>query len=459
MQETSSNSWQSWAQSHPNQAQAITTPRLNKYIPVYPTERQTLFLLLNHIPEILYGGAAGGAKSYGLLMAALQYVDLPNYDALLLRRTFQDLNKPKALIDISKQWLMPTDAKWNERDHRWTFPSGSTLSFGYLEYENDIYQYQGASYNFIGFDELTQFSEKQYSYLFSRLRRELGSVIPGRMRSASNPGGIGHEWVKQRFIPDKNGKSKNTPKRMFIPSKLDDNPHLDAEDYRENSLANLDIVTRARLEDGDWEVNESGGIFKREWFGFVDSIPSQDIVRTVRIWDLAGSEPTPTYPDPDYTVGTKAHLLKSGKMLISDVIRFRASSGEVESQVKKAAQLDGKSVRVVIEQEGGSAGKSVIENYQLRILRGYEVAGEKATGSKLERAKPVSAFAEGGHVLLLRAPWNEPFLQEVNVFTGDGKLHDDQVDTLSKAHEELIGSEIIELKSLPAGFDDPLGDW
>jgi predicted phage terminase large subunit-like protein len=450
MQGTSSNNWQSWAQSHPTQAQAIVTPRLNKYIPIIPTERQTLLLLLNHIPEIFYGGAAGGAKSFGLLAAALQYVDCPNYNAILLRRTFKDLSKPEALMDIARQWLTNTDAHWNERDKQWLFPSGATLSFGYLESENDKYQYQGAAYHFIGFDELTQFTETQYTYLFSRLRRKEGSTIPLRMRSAANPGGVGHEWVKARFVTAKH------PKRLFIPSKLADNPHLDQAEYRETSLSNLDIVTRARLEEGDWEVNESGGIFKRDWFPIIDHFPSNEIVRSVRIWDLAGTEPTSSNSDPDYTAGLKAYLLKSGKILIADMIRFRANSGEVESKVKAAAERDGVKTRIVIEQEGGSAGKAVIEGYQLRVLRGYEVVGKKSTGSKLDRAKPVSAFAEGGHVLLLRGIWNEAFLQEVNVFTGDGKLHDDQVDTLSSAHDELVGVQQTELIPSPDWFNDPL---
>jgi predicted phage terminase large subunit-like protein len=218
----------------------------------------------------------------------------------------------------------------------------------------------------------------------------------------------------------------------------------------------LDIVTRARLEEGDWEVNESGGIFKRDWFPIIDHLPLSEIVRSVRIWDLAGTEPTSSSPDPDYTAGLKAYLLKSGKILIADMIRFRANSGEVESKVKAAAERDGVKTRIVIEQEGGSAGKAVIEGYQLRVLRGYEVVGKKSTGSKLDRAKPVSAFAEGGHVLLLRGIWNEAFLQEVNVFTGDGKLHDDQVDTLSSAHDELVGVQQTELIPSPDWFNDPL---
>ena len=133
-------------------------------------------------------------------MAALQYVDVPGYAALLFRRTYADLNLPGALMDRAHQWLGATAARWNAHDHRWTFPSGATLTFGYLETERDKYRYQSSELQYIGFDELTQFPESQYTYLFSRLRRLGDSEVPLRMRSASNPGGEGHEWVRARFV-------------------------------------------------------------------------------------------------------------------------------------------------------------------------------------------------------------------------------------------------------------------
>ena len=410
----------------------LTTPRLNKYIPHYPTERQSVFLLCNHILEILFGGAAGGGKSDGLLIAALQYVDVPDYHALLLRRTFQDLALPGAIMPRSKDWLMSTDAHWSGQDKTWTFPSGSTLSFGYLQHENDKYRYQSSEFQFIGFDELTQFSQTQYTYLFSRLRRSINSNIPLRMRSASNPGNIGHEWVKQRFIePDP------TKQRVFIPSKLEDNPHLDRDEY-EQSLSQLDMVTRQRLKDGDWSVSESGGIFRRDWFPITDNIPPVgEFVSWVRYWDFAGTEASSSNPDPDYTVGLKVGRHNSGKLYVTDMVRLRANSGDVERAVKQTASLDGKHVAIYIEQEPGSSGKAVIDHYQLRVLQGYAVKGDKSTGSKLDRARPVSAFSEGGHVVLRSAMWNEPFLQEINSFTGDGKIHDDIVDTLSGAYHAL----------------------
>src|SRR5271169_4418320 len=188
----------------------------NPWIPQKPTEKQTLFLRRTET-EVLFGGSAGPGKSSGLLMAALQYVEEKNYNAILFRRTYRDLALPSALMDRSKQWLCGSRAHWNEIEHCWTFPSGAKLQFGYLETEADKYRYQGAEFDFVGFDELTQFTESQYTYLFSRLRRGADSNIPLRMWSASNPGGVGHNWVKQRFIVE--GQKYG---RVFVPAFLSD---------------------------------------------------------------------------------------------------------------------------------------------------------------------------------------------------------------------------------------------
>lgn len=246
------------------------TPRLTSYIPCQPTAKQAAFLLLPHL-EAFFGGQPGGGKSQALLMAALQYVDVPGYAAILFRRTYADLALPGALMDRSKEWLMNTDARWNEQRKTWTFPSGATLSFGYLESENDKFRYQGAEFQFIGMDEASQISEMQYLYLFSRLRRRVGVEVPLRMRCASNPpaSAIG-QWVKERFVIN---RSKERP---FVPSGLDDNPHLDKVEYL-RSLASLDRATYASLFD---------------WFAAVEGLVYSDFGQE----NLTDMEPDPERP-------------------------------------------------------------------------------------------------------------------------------------------------------------------
>jgi hypothetical protein len=245
----------------------VRLPR--RYIPNYPHPPQEAFLWLDCL-DAFYGGSAGPGKSWALLAAALQYVDVPGYAAILFRRTYEDLKLPGALIPRSKDWLWGTDAKWNENDHRWTFPSGATLSFGYLQHADDHLRYQGAEFNFIGVDEASQIRENQLRYLFSRLRRPDANMtdaalahVPVRMRLASNPGDRSHEYLKRRYIdklPDPNDP-EDTPERAqeraFIRAKLQDNPSLDQAAYR-SALSHLEPEVRAQLLDGDWDARQPG---------------------------------------------------------------------------------------------------------------------------------------------------------------------------------------------------------
>ncbi len=405
----------------------IETVLENPYIPHDPTPKQAEFLWVPE-EEALYGGAAGGGKSDALLMAALQFVDVPGYAAIVFRRTYTDLSLPEGLMDRARGWLAPTDARWSEKNKTWTFPSGATFSFGYLEHEKHKFRYQGAAFQFIGFDELTQFTESQYRYLFSRLRRLSGVHVPLRMRTASNPGGEGHEWVKQRFIVE--GEAKGRP---FIPARLKDNPFLDEEAYIK-SLMKLDPTTRQQLLDGDWTAAQPGNMFQRAWFPIVENGPAN--IKMVRFWDLAATE-AKDGKDPDWTAGVLMGE-QDGRYYIFDIIRTRSTPKYVEDLIKQTAQLDGKAVEIYMEQEPGSAGVNTIDHYRRNVLKGYIFRGQKTTGSKATRAAPVSSQAEAENVSLVRGAWIGDFLDEVEQFPLGA--HDDQVDGMSGGFENLAQS-------------------
>jgi predicted phage terminase large subunit-like protein len=381
--------------------------------------------LIDPTKEILYGGAAGGGKSDALFMGGLQYVDVPDYSGIIFRRTFADLSLPKALIDRSHSWLDNTEARWDGSGHTWHFPSGAQLAFGYMENDADKYRYQSAEFQYIGFDELTQFELEQYRYMLSRLRRLENSYVPLRMRGASNPGGRGHDWVKQRFMVE-----ASPFKRLFIPAKLEDNKNLDRAGYVE-SLNELDPITRRQYLNGDWNARHGGSIFKREWFTVIDSYPHD--ANAVWFWDKAATKPKASNKDPDYTVGLKL-AERDGIYYIVDVRRHRDTPRENEALIRQTAELN-PLVPVYMEQEPGSSGVDTIDHYARVILQGFTFYGIKTTGSKSERAAPVASAAEAGNIRILRGVWNSQFLDEIEAFPlGD---HDDQVDALSGAFAQL----------------------
>lgn len=242
-----------------------------------PQKKQQLMMARGEF-EALYGGAAGGGKSDYLLVEMLRQVDIPHYRAIIFRRTYPELAD---LIDRSNELYKQAFPKaiYNKTEHSWRFSSGAKIYFGSMQYEADRTKYQGRHFDVIGFDELTHFTAEQYLYMFARARPS----GPGTMvyiRSTANPGGVGHGWVKERFIsvappgtpvvteteikgPD-GKKIKVTKDRIFIPSKVWDNPALleNNPDYVGNLAMMPDALRKAMLE-GDWN-SFSGQVF-REW--------------------------------------------------------------------------------------------------------------------------------------------------------------------------------------------------
>lgn len=401
----------------------------SKWIPQEPTARQLEFLARPE-PEVFFGGAAGPGKSSALLMAALMFADVPGYSALLFRKTYTDLSLPGALMDRAAEWLMPTGAKWSERDKTWHFPSGATLTFGYLDGPKDRFRYQGSEVQFIGFDEATQIREEDYLYLFSRLRKHVGERVPLRARAASNPGGESHGFFGDRFVTPE----LPNPKRVFIPALLEDNPYLDRESY-EQALAELPELEYRQLRRGEWVRDEGESIFKPHWFPRYDPDDARISNRTTARWcalDTANTvKETSAYSalvvgdlQPDYT------------MPVRYVARERLEFPElVDWTIEEVAPFyhDRKLRGLIIED--AASGTQLIQTLRtsgpawLRPL----IIGAKATKAKEERWKAASVWAKRQMTPLPhpseRAPWLYDFEREL--FLVPSATHLDQADAYS----------------------------
>lgn len=220
------------------------------------TERQAAFLKAE-AAETLFGGAAGGGKSYAQLVDALVFaMRYPGSRQLILRRTLRELER--SLILVSEQLYPQAVGKFVRSDAVWRLVNGSTIEFGHCQYDSDVTRYQSAEYDVIRFDELTHFSLYQYTYLLSRVRGANG--YPKQVKSTTNPGGIGHDWVKKRFIdamPPDTLTVFDGGSRIFLPAKVTDNVFLMQFDpkYRKR-LENLPARERKALLEGDWDLQE-----------------------------------------------------------------------------------------------------------------------------------------------------------------------------------------------------------
>jgi predicted phage terminase large subunit-like protein len=464
-------------------------PRLvDRYTIHTPHPVQQIALSLNN-RELLFGGAAGGGKSDYLLMAALQYIDVPGYSALILRRTWPDLNSPNAILARFTEWMAPyinsKEVHRGDGGRLWTFPSGAKIQFGYASRENDKLKFQGAEYQFCGFDEGTQFEPSVYQYLLSRLRRptipcaictlpmtryyaasqvryrhktnnsacpnplpDPGAVaqypaapdgttifdVPLRMRVTANPGGLSHMFFKERFLEQKHMDGNNNPiDAAFIPSALKDNPSIAQAEYEE-MLAGLSVVDRERLLNGDWEIMDEGNFFNRGDFNFVDTAPAdKDVVARARFWDLAATADKRA----DYTAGVKCSITTDGRWFIEDIQRIQSAPADIEKLVRATAIADGIDVKIYMEQELGSAGKSLVSHYARNVLPGFQYKGVRPTGKKEARAGSLVSQTSQHNVYVVKAGWNLAMLDEFSTFPSG--MNDDMVDAASHCFTQLAG--------------------
>lgn len=265
-----------------------------------PHPKQVKFLELpDSIFEGFFGGSAGPGKSEVILMypIARRFIDHPRFKGIIFRRTFPELEE--SLIPRSHEWYPYFGGRYNASKHVWIFPSGASIRFGYSDSENDVRQHDTAEYNYLGIDELTHFTEFQYLYLTHRVRTSIAG-LPAIVRSASNPGNVGHAWVRSRFIlPKRQGfailkDSTTGSKRIYIPAYLHDNPTLVQNDptYIDRLKLLPEAERKAKLE-GDWDAF-SGQVFTEFRYTKLGSEPNN----AIHVIPALG--PPPTYGIPEW---------------------------------------------------------------------------------------------------------------------------------------------------------------
>lgn len=409
----------------------------------------------------IYGGAAGGGKTWAGLYDPLRHVNRKGFRALFVREYALDIRK--ALWPDTEGLYPLLGGEPNKNDMRWDFPSGARIEFGHLD-GNYQKRYRGPSWAGIYFEELADVEKEQFWYLISRNRTSVQGLEP-YVRGNCNPSA--DSWLAEFLawwwdpetgyaIPERAGKVRWMVKRgddifwgrtraellaaqpwadpaqcksvQFIPATLADNAYLGAA-YRGNLLSQ-DEVQRERLlgdpaRGGNWKIRyERGKVFRREWFKFVEDVPAD--TKWVRAWDLAATAEKDAESSSSYTAGVKIGTSAStGRVYIGHLVYGRWDAGDVEDHVLKTAgareldkdgddpQLpsipDGPEVPLWFCKERGGAGKSQVA-YYARLLKGYEVDGDVETGEKVTRLGPLASQAKAGNVYLVRGDWNERYL-------------------------------------------------
>lgn len=414
----------------------------------------------------IYGGAAGGGKTWALLLEPLRHIGNKDFGAVFFRRSTVQVRNEGGLWDESTKLYPDLGGTPKEHVLTWEFPSGASVSMAHLEHDKTVLNYQGSQIPLILFDELTHFSQKQFWYMLSR-NRSMSGVRP-YVRATCNPDA--DSWVAQFIewwidqdtglpIPERSGvlrwfvrindalKWADTPEELeakhpgippksvtFIAASLTDNKALmDADPgYMANLLA-LPKVDRERLLGGNWKIRPASGLlFKRSWVRVVDAAPTD--LRIVRGWDLAGT-PATDGTDPDWTAGTKIGVSKStGRYIVLDHVRDRDTPHKVEALIANTASLDGRGVEISLPQDPGQAGKAQVATL-IRMLAGYTARATPETGDKQTRFGPFSAQCEAGNVDVLRGAWNETWFSQLEAFPEAS--HDDDADSTARAFNAL----------------------
>lgn len=431
----------------------------------------------------IYGGAAGAGKTFAELLEALRHISNPRFGCVIFRRTSPQIRNEGGLWDESTEIYPLLGAKPRETTLEWIFNSGAKIKFAQLQYDGDVYNFQGAQIPLIMFDELTHFSEFQFFYMLTRNRSTCG--VKPYIRAACNPDP--DSWVAEFIswwidpesgfpIPERSGQIRwfvrlsgeiiwadtaeeliekysvagrpARPKSVtFISAKIYDNPALLEKDpgYLSNLMAQ-DVVEQARLLDGNWKVRPAAGkIINRDWFDIIefDELPRGGV--ECRFWDFAATEKDYTGNDPSFTAGTKM-LMVGDDLFIIDCYAQQVGAGDVEAEFIRITKNDmklsrqrGTQYKVRWEVEPGSAGKR--ESARLvKMLQGYDAGGVRPLGDKMLRLKPFAAQARVRAVKLVRGPWNEAWLSHMH--HQPDIVHKDIADSTSGAYTELAGSRI-----------------
>lgn len=425
-----------------------------------PQPAQERFLRLGCF-EALYGGAAGGGKSDALLVWAAAPIGLGHgkaYQALLLRRTFPELEK--SLIRRAEELYPRLGGVPKNEGAQWNFPGGERILLEHCEHEKSVTRYQGAPFVRVGFDELTTFTEYQYLYLFSRIRSAAG--IACGIRASSNPGGIGHEWVRKRFLPWVSRTSKKpaspgavryyiqqgdnevevprgTPHalgRTFIPAKLEDNPALMEQDPAyESRLRALPRIDRERLRGGDWDAEPGAkDYWDRKLVGVLRHMPRlEDVIGRCRAWDFGATK------KGDPTAGVRLSRLRTGRWPIEHVAHLRGGPDEVHKCFTDTAEEDqdfDPGCVQIVPQDPGAAGIFFL-NELFRRNPKIAIVAVRPTGDKPTRFRAAASRAlEGFFDVVDDGSWDvDAFHAEAEAFP-DGS-NDDRIDGTADAYNHL----------------------